>query len=347
MNKEELEEQIKQGSCEYDYYIKLGHIYLDEGRYDDLLNLYKKLKERDLAGIEKALVLSDEGHALDLSNRIDESIRAYCESLNELEKYNDDSDSIHLKALNHYSLFTLYHTQDEKQKHAEEALKYFNRLITKYHSGKPLIEAYSYVAEIYLQTEKFAKALSAYIKALELTNDKQMMIPILNGIAVIHGKMKNYDKSKKYFAEVLDKAKYANVPLSKIYFDMGTSAFENEHFQEALEYYSKALSLRQNTSFLKDNLMYEIDIHWRIGTIAYELEDGELLNAHLSKLLSMIDEEHSYYANTLLLMGHYYLSIDDFEKAREYYFRVISLKSSDEEEIRMAKKCLKRLPMNS
>lgn len=341
MKKEELEENIRSGLSTFDDYMNLGNIYLEEGRYDDTLSLYKELKNRDLSVIEKARILSEEGHVLDLSNRDNESITAFHDSLRELITCTDCDDCIDLKAFNHYSLFTLYDSQNEIQKHAEEALKYLNLIIEKYQNVMPLYEAYSYIAEIYLRTDKFDKALSTYEKALEFASDNKAVLPIITGMAVIHGKMNNYDKSKEYFANVLEKAKNNdNVPMSKIYFDMGIAAFENNYFKDAVEYFLDALRLKNYTAFLKANIEYEIDILWHLAFINYELDDDENTLKYSSQLLSMINNDHHYFVNANIILGHYYTRNRENEKAQECYKRVLTAPSATFDDIATVKEYL-------
>ena len=337
--------KLKSKDFNFDEYIELGHVCLDHGHYDKALELYSAIDKQNLSKDQKAIVAFEVGQVLTFYNQNHEAIISFNNSLKELLMV---KDCVPLKALNHYNLFTLCNNQHECQKHAKEALKYFNLIIDEGQGDMSQREAYEYIAEIYTRSEKFNKALLAYEKALELTGNNEEKLPILTGIAVVHGKMKNYDEAEKYFKNVLEISKdNNNVPMSKIFFDMGIAAYENDHFREAGKYLSEALRLKDNTAFLKVNSEYETNIHWYLADTAYKLGDDASLINHLSILEKNMNEENLYYANVMLMFGHYYCKIHDYTKARDYYNRVIALNTSSKEEIKMAKDCLKRLPLHS
>jgi len=334
----------KLSSKEFDEGIALANNYFDQGQYEKALEVYRSLQKSTLSHKQKAWIEYGIGQIFALYNKDQEAIASFNNSLLELSS---DEDNAALKALNYYNLSLLYGEHDKAQDHAEEALKLFNLAIGEEGGDLSIREAYEYIAELHLRNSSFEQALSAYGKAMDSAASVEEKLPILNGIAVIQGKMKNYDKALKYFSDALEMArKMKEAPLSKIFFDMGLAAYENRHFSEAVDYLQEALRLKDAAGFLKINRAYEVHIRRYLADAARESGNDPLLIIQLFELEKNLNEDDIYYANVMLMLGHYYYKLRDDIRARDYYSRVLLLKSASDEEVVMAKDCLRRFSLN-
>ena len=346
--KQELIEKIKSGSVNIDDYIELADMYWNEGECNSLFELYGELKKRNLSNNENAFVYHKEGHSLMDCNRTEEAKMAYSASLEMLKNCADSYDCINLKALNHYYLFLLTDATNERQEHAKESLINLDlaTLHDDHQNDKKQHLVYSYMADIYLRLGNYEKAISLYNTALDCAATGRDKVWVLSAIASIYGRTNEYDKAMSYFTMALQEADERDA-TSKIYFDMGIASFDNKRYRDAAESLEEALKTKNSSPSLKNNPEYEIDILWHLGTIAYRIDDEKRLETRFARLFSMMDENHRYYANANITLGHHYLRKGKFEKAREYYNCVLTSPSASLEEIDMARECLKQLPLNA
>jgi tetratricopeptide (TPR) repeat protein len=184
-----------------------------------------------------------------------------------------------------------------------------------------------------------------YGAALEISSDTHDVVWALTGIASTYGKKKELHKAIHYFEEALRKANNT-FPITQIYYQLGKMYFDANYMSKSGQAFRNALKYRNNDPASKNNQEYETDILWHLGIIAYEEDDYDNIVPYLSKVLEKIDDDHYYYANSHLTLGHYYLMIEDYKKARRHYNKVLTAARAANEELKTAKEYLAQTPQH-
>jgi tetratricopeptide (TPR) repeat protein len=341
----ELEEKINQGSTNVAEYIELSSLYIESGQHDNFLKLSNQLEKFPLSKWETAILHYDKGEALQLSNRMEEALSSFKKSLQAIPPKDDSADTLSLKGLNHYNLFLLLQDSKESRQHAQDAIRCFELLIKKYPNYEDKHRIYSYLADTYEKLGKYEPSLHYNNLALEISSNNYELVWALIGMATTYGMAKKYRESEEYFNKALRKAN-KSVPTSKIYYEQGKMYFEGNDLTKAAKAYRNALKYKKDDPKLKDNQEYEIDIFWHLGTIAYELDNEKDIVKYFEKVLECIDNSHYYYANSHLSLGHFYTVKKDYITARKHYYKVLIAPHAADEEIKMAKEWLAKLPSN-
>ena len=341
----ELEEKISQGSTNINEYIELGSLYVENGQHDNFLKLSNQIEKFQLSKWETAILHYDKGEALKLSNRIEEALSSFKKSLEVTPQKDDSADALSLEGLNHYNLFLLLQDSKESHQHAQDAIRCFELLVKKYPSYEDKHRIYSYLADTYEKLGEYEPSLHYYNLALEISSNNYELVWALIGMATTYGMAKKYEESEEYFSKALLKAN-KSVPTSKIYYEQGEMYFESNDLTKAAKAFQNALKYQKDDPRLKDNQEYEIDIFWHLGTIAYELNKEKDVIKYFEKVLGSIDNSHYYYANSHLSLGHFYRMREDYIRARKHYHKVLTAPHAADEEIKMAKEWLAKLPQN-
>lgn len=339
----ELEEKLNQRSVNLNEYIELGSLYVENGQHDNFLKLFNQIEKFQLSKWETAILYYDKGEALQLSNRIEEALSSFKKSLHAIPPKDDSADTLSLKGLNHYNLFLLLQDSKESRQHAQDAIRCFELLIKKYPNYEDKHRIYSYLADTHEKLGEYESSLHYNNLALEISSNNYELVWSLIGMATSYGIAKKYRESEEYFTKALDKAN-KSVPTSKIYYEQGKMYFESNDLTKAAKAFRNALKHQKDDLQLKDNQEYEVDILWHLGTIAYELDKEKDIVKYFEKVLGSIDESHYYYANSHLALGHFYTMKEDYIKARKHYRKVLIAPHAADEEIKMAKEVLAKLP---
>ncbi len=344
---EALEKRIRDNSATVSDYFKLGTIYLDGGDYNKVIHLYDQIIKLSLSNLELSRVYYEKGEALKLSNKNEKAICSYIKSYKLIQTEANSVDSLDLKGLNKYNLFLHFRESNEGRQHAEEAINYFNLLLKKLDSSdERYFVTLSYLADIYSKLGEYNNALNYYDQILKLSSDNNDIVWALGGVASIYGLRKELKRAEQYFKKAIHKAN-KTIAISKIYFDMGKMYFENNCFSEADTALRNALLKLEDDVILKENKEYKIDILWYLGTLAYEAGREKDIEEFFKAIMVSIDNNHYYYANIHITLGHFYSIKNNNEKAREHYNYVLSAPLASEEEINMAKDSLSQIPLDA
>ena len=342
----ELEDIIYKGSKNVEDYFLLGNQYLDCGDFDKLLSLYDNLLKLTLIPIDKAQAYYERGEAYNFNNEPDKAKTSYEKSYQLLQEIDDSIKAVDLRGLNKYNLFILLPESDIGYQYAKEAIGFFKILIEKYNVNEKLFMTYSYLADIFYRLGEYDNALHYYTLALEDSEDTQnISVWVLSGIATVYGKKNNIEKAIQFFNEALSKADI-DTPVSRIYFDMGMMYFTANMFDNAYNPFQDALKSKNKDPRLKNNIEYEVEILWHIGSIAYETDKYVDIIKVFGKILDIINSNHHYYANSHLILGHYYCMIGNNAQAIEHYNTVLIAPIATKDDINMAKDCLKQIPLD-
>jgi tetratricopeptide (TPR) repeat protein len=339
-----LEEKIRHGSKAIEDYVKLRGLYFEHARYDELLNLLEvMITQMNLTDLELAGIYAERGETLQVFDRFEEAVCAYQKSLQFLQEIEESPTTLYLKAMNHHQLFICLFADEESYHHARESTKYFHAVIQHPLEYEEKYRSYNHLANIYAHLGEYDNALCFHQAALELASNTKDIVFALREIASVYGKKQEVDTAVHYFEEALQKAGDA-IPTTIIYWEFGRMYFEAEQFAKADQMLREALKRIGDDPELRVTPTYEIEILWHLGTSAYEEHDFEDAIRYLMNVLEKIDDEHNYYADSHLTLGHCYLLLEDYEKALEHYNYVLTASLVSDEQITMAKACLERIP---
>ncbi len=342
-----LVKKIKDGSKRIEEFRELGKIYFDREDFNEYLALLEKTLELSLTNIERATTLSEKGEALDILGKRIEAFPCFEQSLNLLTNEKETPDIIYLKGMNHYKL-TLSNFNDEREDlHINQAIENFEVLLKKEPNYELKCSVTSHLAESYCMNNEFDKAVETYKKAVEMSNNNDDKVWSLVGIATVYSEKADYKQSEEAFKQALDIAKDKKY-YSKVYFDMGEMYFNSDRKREAFDAFSNALNYEEYTLYSKYNKEYIAGIYWYLGTLVYNSindynYDFDKVIGYLNKTLEYINEDHGYYYDSYITLGHCYLAKEDYDKAKEHYNVVKAATSVTDEQKDMANKCLKEI----
>ncbi len=131
--------------------------------------------------------------------------------------------------------------------------------------------------------------------------------------------------------------------MTQIYYCMGKMYYEAGWAEEAGTAFENALKNLHRDPYLKHNPQYVADIYWHIGSMAYDRYEYPRAVSLLSRVLDHVTEDHPYFCDTHITLGHCHLGQGYFEKAREHYNAVLFSPKASPEEIAMADECLKEI----
>lgn len=342
----ELEKRILRGSKDINEHLMLGDLYFKAGDYEKLIILYNQTIKLQLSKLDQARIYYEKGEALQLLNKPEDAIASFSEAIQTLQHEEDTWESLYIKGLSSYSLYLLCSDINEAKQHSKAAFNYLKVITDKYPDHDEIGYVYSPLADIYAKNGEYDSALHCYNMALSQKADDYSTVQYLCGIASVYGMKKQYSLAAQYFKDALKTANNTNT--SKIFYDMGVMYFEANTLTDANQAFKNALEKMKNDPLLQDNKEYKVDVHWYLGTIAYELGSsrGDVVE-NFEKVLELIDKKHFYYTSTNLTLGHFYSMTKEFGKAREYYNNVLTAPLSNDEDIKMANECLTQLPFDA
>jgi tetratricopeptide (TPR) repeat protein len=345
-NIKKIEKIIKNGSTSIDDYLTLGKLYLYSGKYQKIITLYNKALSSKINNLDKGRIYYEIAEVLQILNEFDDSVIYFHKAINTVQNLDDSWEALYIKGNSFYNLYLDCIDLETTNQYMEKAINYFRKLINKDVGHLDICHVYYPLADIYAKQNENDIALHYYNLALEkVIDDDTAKIQILSGIASVYGSNKQHDLSIQFFNRALEIATDLN--SSKIYYDMGVVYFTAGLFDKANEKFKIALKNKRHDSFLKDNKEYHVLTLWHLGVGAYEsgYNKNDVTN-YLEELLAMIKDDHYYYANVNLTLGHFYSSINENGKAREYYNKVLVACNAIDDEIKMAKNCLSDLSHN-
>ncbi len=340
----ELVKRIKDGSTRIEDFRLLGKIYFDSGDYKKHVVHCEKTFELALTNDEKAIVLSEKGESLNILGKREEAISCFKQSLVLLENEKDTLAVLYIKGMNYYDLL-LYSNDEKKDEYAYKALVKFRELLKYSPDYEKKIMANSTLGFLYCRNQEFDKAIEMYENAVAMSNTDDDKILSLCGTATVYSEKGDYKKSEEAFKHALDIAKDKK-KYSKLYFDLGEMYFNSDRKREAFDAFNNALNYKEYTPNLQDDTEYIAEIYWYLGTLVYNSindynYDFDKVIGYLNKTLEYINEDHGYYYDSYITLGHCYLAKENYSKAKEHYNIVLSATSVTEEQKDMVNKCLK------
>lgn len=178
------------------------------------------------------------------------------------------------------------------------------------------------LGSIYLQYNQNNKALDYYNKSFKIAtelDDSLRLSNVLNNIGIIHWRNNQIDSSIKYMHEslVFSIELKDSSGLISSYNNLGMLYTEKKNYERAISYYNQALKIAKN-----------LDNNWEIANILNNRSNLKIKSDNLdgvvedlqtaikisNKIKSKLLKSDSYF-----IFSNYYSTINDFEKALEFY----------------------------
>jgi tetratricopeptide (TPR) repeat protein len=205
-------------------------------------------------------------------------------------------------------------------------------------SDKRKAKAYHYLGVCALEKEEFAKARDLISVAISLSPKVARFHNSLGDIFLAEGDVKT---SKKYYQEAI----VYNESFSDVWTNLANLNFSAGHYKDALNNYQRSLEIdaTQSDAWYHSGLIWEIAGNYREAEFCFRTAElyppqAEELGFHLANVLQKQhrSQEALFKYNqclnrnpddikALFNVGTAYLSLSDFEKAHEFYEKVLKL----------------------
>ncbi|MBI9077648.1 MAG: tetratricopeptide repeat protein [Desulfatibacillum sp.] len=340
-----VEEDLQRGKADLDSLFALGDMYFSQGRHLDLLDLCNRMTTMPLTKLDLATVLSYKGVTHVCLSHWEAATAAFLQSLDALEHAPENMEEVvSLKGMNYYDLSLYCQDVDKADDYGELALKYLTILSRSFPDYPHMSKVFAHIADLHHSMGDLDQALVYYGLFYEASVETEDKVWAMTGMATVYGFLGQTDKALEMYNDALQVAD-SKALMSKVYYDLGEMHYRLENFYESRSSLETALKFRDQDPVLMQNEEYEVSILWRLGTIAFDLEEEEEMAPLFEKVLGMINSTHSYYADINLRMGHYYLGLCRYATASGYYNEVLLTPAASAEETLIAKDCLAGIPL--
>jgi tetratricopeptide (TPR) repeat protein len=351
MELNELENKIKNGSKDLNDHISLGALYFQVGEYDKLLYLYDQTLKLQLSALDEGRIYYERAESFQLLNRIEEAISAFKDAISVLEQQENTWEALYIICNSYYNLYLQCLDNAQLKHYFDKAEVYYKLAIKKYPNHQELHYLCSTFADLYMRNNEYEKALFYYDFAIDQNPDAISLVQYLCGMASVYARKSDFIKAISYFEKAIKTATKSSINTSKIHFDIGEMYYSMEFSKSSLkkskDNFSKALQLKDNDLYLKNNAEYELQIHWYLGRIAYEINNSEqAVEIHFRKVLDLLaDRNHPLYSSSHLSLGHFFLGQGNIAKAKDHYNEVLLSPLADNEQMKIARECLSQLSL--
>ena len=179
---------------------------------------------------------------------------------------------------------------------------------------------------------QYSEALAAYKGLLE-KNPKLFMVRL--NIGNCYMELKEYDKAIEDYLKLLDEInaqppeKRDNKLISQVYAAVGDAYLRQDRFDEAQEYFLRAINLDQSDPAIPFNIA---EIMMNVG------KTDEAIKYYETSIKVAPNRAKPY-----LKLGYAWLNKGDIKKAVDYFKKVVELAAPDDPDSVLAKKLIKNL----
>ncbi len=189
-----------------------------------------------------------------------------------------------------------------------------------------VIRSYSVIGEAYQRQNKLKKAISSYLKGLELAekhDEKSLAGTIYNGIGVCYFYLSNLGKAEKYMKLAAQAKKEANDYryYALIMANLAGLQIMNQSFDESI----KTLKEAEKTLLKKKQYEYVAAVYNSLGA-AYQTVHPDSCIYYYNKSLEFSSKNKDYLTmtSTYQNLGDYYFGLKNYPKAIEYMKNAIA-----------------------
>lgn len=201
-----------------------------------------------------------------------------------------------------------------KKGNFKEAIVSFKKFISKFPNDPTIPEIYFKLGSSFYQMQKFDSAVAYYKKASEYPEYVKRKDALFN-IAVIYKQQEKWNKLIDISREI-EKLSLTVSEKAKVYYNIGYAFLQKRNPLDALKYFKKALELATDRTMQRDI------IYW-LGETYFAL--GQYQNA-IKEFLKIPEFGNVMWGGTALWrVGIIYELLEEYNKAKEIYKRIIKL----------------------
>ena len=303
-----------------DSYSLLMDLYLDRDaeKAKKTLERYFKMSKENKCATCEVMALFYEGHILERSGKMDESIQSFNKSATKALAIND---LFQFQRSYSWKIQVLINHKNDNNIIENEFIT-FEKLAKKHQLKEGWHEIYFLQAIHYYNKGFLKKSIEYYIKADKYVKDNQLKAPsfqmgILNNIAQVYKELKNYSKTKTY-VELAMKSAVASKDsfnIMNIILHKGVIETDFKNFKEALPYLKKSFSYYDKIN----NVHYKGSSSLYLSIVYYNLnkfEEAKKYNSIAENLYFETDNQ-IYLGETLGYKTLILLKTNELNLARE------------------------------
>lgn len=208
-----------------------------------------------------------------------------------------------------YSSMGLSDIYDEKDQY-KKGVKLFKKLTDKYpNNGRFAFQ----LAYFYSLNDNYNKAIEIYRKLLDKTLilNRDIDYKLVGNLIDSYNEKKNYEKSLELIEMFLNDKKVKNINISA-YYNAGNTFLNIEDYQKAIEYYNRALSLKESADVFFNKALCLREVARYKNSLKFFLKAESL------------EQNPSLKGKVQNSIGHTYYLLKEYDKALEYFNKSIN-----------------------
>jgi len=342
---QDLRTKILSGSQDLRVYRALVEILMDSGRENETLAVLEKALDLPLSDIDRSAISAQVAWILYGLGRTDRAITMAKTALTHVEGETDLRQVLMIRGLSHATLAACHYYKDRtlSQWEAQLAIESFERLLNNHPDFEDFALMCRYAAGVYAMQEEYAKAIALYEQAIRGAPSKSNRLYCLLCIGRALCSQGQYAQAERRLREALELVEADAQLLPRVYFELGRVQRLSERPEVAVESFEQAMTALGLGPHLPRDQELDREINWELGNLYYDAGRFADAIAAFRNALPGLPEPYPYF-DTLISLGHCYLIIGHYERARECYDEVLASEKASKEEKATAQDGLSRLP---
>ncbi|CAF2102345.1 unnamed protein product [Rotaria magnacalcarata] len=316
----------------------IGRVKFHQGLFDEALMCFKTVY--DIQRHEKTLDYQDLARTLNNLGLVYLEQKNYDLALDfhfdVVKIYKQHLELPELLSANSYNAIGVIFTYKYEYK---RALKYLFRAMKLYEKDLPTVDHpimatnYNSIGLVFYYTKQYDQALDYCLKAL---NIREKVLPIshphiadsCNNVALIYHHLNEYEKTLDLFQrslKIYEESRDKKMRIPICWNNMGLLSLDQHNYDQAIEYYMKALDLYNNDDTNKNIHMEEIGFTIDNLGVAYEMK-SDFNNAliYYRQGLEYQSESPERFVRILIKIGNIYQKQGDYDSALDHYQKVLN-----------------------
>lgn len=304
-----------------------AQVAFEAGDYVKTLRLTNELLGNDLQAGDRAHLLCQRAEVLFLTGEESAACKDLKDCLELLDGMPGEASILFNRGKAYYYLFEV----SGDPNCAEQALRSLNEVVEKYQASSYAFAAFALIGSIGLSTGRLDDAAKAYRSALGSASQERERINARMGLAAALFRAGSVDEAESICRSLVQEGPPIDL-LSRVHFILGDIASASGRSLDALAHWDVALARQPADPTLRDDTEHTADLLSRLARVAFDLGRYDVARAYSEKLLALVDEEHIYYCDAHILLGHLAYATDTADQALEHYEKVLAAPGPTEEQ---------------